>query len=157
MSRTHSGRRAWLLLMALTTATQGHAQEGARAATAPDSMRLAVAHRVLKATGAADLMISAMKATLPSQKLATPQLPPEFWTRFEARMVQDAPQLVDSLAAVYANTFTLEELQQLAGFYESPIGRRVREAQPALLTQSSAIGRRWGSRIGAEVGASLPQ
>lgn len=48
-------------------------------------------------------------------------------------------------------------IAMLEAFYGSPIGRRFREAQPTLVTQSSAIGQRWGMRIGAAVGASLPQ
>jgi hypothetical protein len=59
---------------------------------------------------------------------ASPQIPAEFGTRFEARISQDAPHLVDSIAL-----------------------------QPSLITESAAIGQRWGMRIGAEIGASLQQ
>ena len=156
MSPTYRRYGALLLILALAIPVRAQAQPGARP-TPADPARVAAARRVLDASGVADLMISAMKATIPAQRAATPQLPAEFWTRFEERIVQEAPQLVDSIAAVYAGTFTLQELQQLAAFHESPIGRRVREAQPALLTESTAIGQRWGRRIGAEVAASLPR
>ena len=138
MSPTYRRHGALFLFMALAIPVRAQAQPGAGPRPA-DPARVAAARRVLDASGVADLMISAMKATIPAQRAATPQLPPEFWTRFEARIVQEAPQLVDSIAAVYAGTFTLQELQQLAAFHESPIGRRVREAQPALLTESTAI------------------
>jgi hypothetical protein len=32
----------------------------------------------------------------------------------------------------------------------------VRELNPSLISESSAIGQRWGARIDAEIGASLP-
>ena len=77
------------------------------------------------------------------------------WTRFAARIEQDAPQLVDSIALLYARTFTQSELDGLVAFYESLVGRRFRAVQPTLVTESAAIGQRWGTKIGAEVGASL--
>jgi hypothetical protein len=117
---------------------------------------LAAAHRVLDASGSVDAMVAAMRASLPAQRAATPQLPAEFWRQFEARIVQAVPELVDSIAVVYARSFTPKELDALTAFYASPIGRRLRAQQPALITESAAIGQRWGMRIGAEIGASLP-
>jgi hypothetical protein len=126
--------------------SRGHAQ---------DAAGLAAAHRVLDASGSVDAMVAAMRANLPAQRAATPQLPAEFWTQFEARIVQAVPELVDSIAVVYAHGFTLKELDALTAFYQSPVGRRLRALQPTLITESSAIGQRWGMRIGAEIGASL--
>ena len=120
-----------------------------------DSARLAVARQLLAASGAVELMVSAAKVNLPAAQQASPQLPPEFWSRFRDTLAVAAPALVDSVAIVYANAFTLQELQQLTAFYQSPLGRRVRDVQPKLLTESAAIGQRWGARIGAVIGASL--
>jgi hypothetical protein len=120
------------------------------------SARLATARRVLEASGATEMMIAAIRANLPAQRAAaSPQIPAEFWTRFERAITERAPEFVDSVAALYAQRLTQEELDDLLRFYQSPIGRRMRELQPALLTESSAIGQRWGMRIGAEIGASL--
>ena len=140
-----------LMLLALLTlpGAIGHAQG------APDAARVAAARRVLDASGSVEVMLAAIRANLPAQRAANPSLPDEFWTRFEARITQDAPQLVDSIALVYARNFTERELNDLVAFYHSPTGRRFRELQPALVTESAAIGQRWGMRIGAEIGASL--
>ena len=121
----------------------------------PDAERLAAAHRLLRASGAAELMVTAMKANIPVQRTAMPQVPAAFWDRFEQRLVSDSPQFLDSIAVVYASVFTLQDLQQLVAFYESPLGRRLRNAQPEILTQSSAVGQRWGARLGAAVAQSL--
>jgi hypothetical protein len=96
-----------------------------------------------------------MRANLPAQRAVSPQIPDEFWTRFEARIAQDVPQLMDSIAVLYARTFTQDELEALVAFYRSPIGQRLRDLQPTLVTEGSALGQRWGMRIGAEIGASL--
>ena len=123
--------------------------------TPPDPARLAAAKELLDASGSVATMLAGMRAALPAQRMASPQIPAEFWTRFEARIVQDAPQLIDSISVLYARTFTLAELQSLVAFYRSPVGRRLRDVQPALMTESATIGQRWGMRIGAEIGASL--
>lgn len=142
-------RIAWALAFALCAGRDGLAQDTQSAS------RLMAAHTFLEESGAVDAMVAAMRANLPAQRAATPQLPEEFWTRFEARMVKDAPQLVDSIAALYARRFTRQELDALVGFYRSPVGRRLRDLQPSLVEESSAMGQRWGMRIGAEIGASL--
>lgn len=132
----------------------------ARAQEAPtpkpvDSARVVTALEALKTGGAVEAMIAAIRANLPAQRAATPQLPPQFWTSFEARIDQEAPRLADSIAVVYARHFTLAELKALVTFYQSPLGRKLRELQPTLVTESAAIGQRWGARIGAEVAAAL--
>ena len=131
------------LLLTLTAAVHGQ------------NPRITAARRFLDASGGVETIAAAMKANLPAQRSANPQIPAEFWTRFEARLTQDLPQLVDSLAVLYATHFTVQELDGLVAFYQSPVGRRLRELQPTLIAESSAIGQRWGMRIGAEVGASL--
>ena len=120
-----------------------------------DSARLAAARELLAASGAVDVMLNVIKANLPAAQQASPQLPPQFWTRFRDTIALAAPALVDSVAAVYARTFTLQDLQQLAAFYETPVGQRFRDLQPKIVAESAAIGQRWGARIGAAIGASL--
>jgi hypothetical protein len=129
--------------------------QNAASASPPDSARLAAARAVIEASGTVESMVAGMKAALPAQKAANTQLPDEFWTRVEKRLAQDAPQLADSIAVVYATNFTQPELEALTAFYHSPAGMRLRELQPQIIAEASAIGQRWGMRIGAEIGASL--
>lgn len=121
----------------------------------PDAARLAAARRVLQTSGTVDAMVAGIKTSLPAQRAASPGLPEEFWTRFEARVTQDAPLLADSIALLYARTFTLAELEAFVAFYQSPAGQRLRQMQPVLIGESSQIGQRWGMRIGAEIGTAL--
>ncbi|HEV8382960.1 MAG TPA: DUF2059 domain-containing protein [Gemmatimonadales bacterium] len=128
---------------------------GQDSTTVPSPARLAAAHRVLDASGSIETMIAAMRANLPAQRLVNPQIPAEFWSRVEAKLVEAAPELMDSIAVLYARRFTQEELEAMVAFYQSPVGRHLRELQPGLVTESAALGQRWGMRIGAEIGASL--
>lgn len=143
---------SWTLLGALLGAATAAAQQTPAAA---DPARVTAARAVLDASGTVEAMVAAMRANLPAQRQIAPQLPAEFWMRFEERIVRDAPQLVDSIAVLYARSFTLTELEAMAAFYRSKVGQRLRQLQPTLVAEGSAIGQRWGSRIGAEIGAAL--
>lgn len=132
----------------------------ARAQQAPargraDSLRLATARSALEAAGTAATMLAVMRAALPAQRAALPDVPALFWSRFEERMVADGSQLVDSIAGLYAELFSQPELDALLAFHRSPAGRRLRELSPRLAQRSSEIGQRWGMRVGEAVGESL--
>ena len=151
-----SDRRCAVLLMVVIALIAGPASAQVPGSSAkPDAGRLAAAQRLLRASEAADLMITAMKANIPAQRAAMPQVPTAFWERFEQRIVSDAPELLDSIVVLYATMVTLQEREQLSAVYESPVGRRLRDAQPELVTRSSQIGQRWGARLGAAVAATL--
>jgi hypothetical protein len=138
----------WVVLGLFVITNVGSAQQ-------PNPARLAAAKRFLDASGSVALMLAAMKANLPAQRQANPQIPAEFWDRFEARIGREAPQLMDSIAVLYARSFTEQELMGMVTFYQSPVGQRLRQLQPTLAAESSAMGQRWGMRLGAEIGASL--
>ena len=120
-----------------------------------DSTRLAAAKQLLDAMGAVDLLLGGMKASLPGARMALPQLPQEYWTRLQDSISRAAPEVLDSLALLYADTYSLEELHQLTAFWESPIGQKVRATQPQLVSDAAAFARRWGARVGYAIGASL--
>lgn len=123
--------------------------------SADQAERIAAAKNLIKASNAVEGMVAAMRANLPVQRQAMPQIPGEFWTRFEARMVKEAPTLGDSIAVLYARTFSLRELQEVTAFFASPIGRRFVEVQPLLVAESSALGQRWGARLGDQIAKEL--
>ncbi len=62
-----------------------------------------------------------------------------------------APQLIDSLAAIYAASITLADLKELVRFYESPVGQRYGTAEVALSLQFAAIAKVWGMRVAIDV------
>lgn len=121
----------------------------------PDAARFAVAQEVLKQAGTVDIILAGINRGLDLQRAAHPEIPAEFWARVQRRFGEVAPELSDSIAVIYANTFSREELEQFVAFYQSPAGRHLRQVQPLLMEQSTGIGQRMGMRIGAEIGASM--
>jgi hypothetical protein len=49
-------------------------------------------------------------------------------------------QMTDQIAAVYAGTFTVDELRQIEAFYAQPVGRKLLEKSDALAQASAQIG-----------------
>lgn len=121
----------------------------------PDMTRVAAARRFIEASGSASSMAAAMRAAIPAQRAAMPDIPAEFWTRLEQRFERELPQLIDTVAVIYAGLFTAAELDGLTDFYRSPLGQRLRDTQPSLIAATSEAGQRWGMRIGAAIGAEL--
>jgi uncharacterized protein len=57
--------------------------------------------------------------------------------------------MVDDVATVYANNFTVGELHEIEAFYRQPVGQKLLEKTPALTQQSNQVGQE-ASRKAAE-------
>ncbi|WP_293948052.1 DUF2059 domain-containing protein [Sneathiella sp.] len=59
--------------------------------------------------------------------------------------------LVDPLKKVYADTYSLEELNAMIDFYSSDIGQKVVEKTPVIAQQAVVIGSQWGMTVNRQV------
>jgi hypothetical protein len=123
----------------------------ARAQPAGDDeeARAAAARRLIEATGAGQLGIQAMDTMMSSMKKAHPTVPEAFWTEFRAEI--RAEDLVDLVVPIYVKYLTLDDMQQLATFYESPLGKKLRQVQPAIVQDSMSAGQQWGRDLALRV------
>ena len=62
-----------------------------------------------------------------------------------------AGELTDQVAAVYGQTFTVDEMRQITAFYRTPAGQKVLEKMPAVFQQTSAIGQSFGRKLQDEI------
>jgi len=127
----------------------------AGAAAPHDSAKAAVLRQLLARTQAADQAIALMEASLPAQRQSNPRIPAVFWDRFIIEARARRGELVDMISVVYDRHFTIEELRQLLAFYDTPLGRKLLAAQPAIAQESVQAGQQWGQRIGVAIGAQL--
>lgn len=73
-------------------------------------------------------------------------IPPDRQSEFMDKFSQKfkllvPPERINSAAiAIYANHFSMEDLQGIAQFYESPVGQRVTKVLPQVYQQSEAAG-----------------
>ncbi|HWV81061.1 MAG TPA: DUF2059 domain-containing protein [Hyphomicrobiaceae bacterium] len=71
------------------------------------------------------------------------------------RFSQRKAELIDEVALIYAQKMSVDDMREVAKFYQSGAGRRLVEAQPQILRQSMSVGQAWGQRIGAELDAEM--
>lgn len=64
-------------------------------------------------------------------------------------------ELLDQFARLYATRFSLEELQQIVAFYESPVGVKLTEANTALNTDVQRVMGIWEANLRTEFYAKV--
>ena len=61
------------------------------------------------------------------------------------------PEYLEIVTELYAEEFTLAELEQTVAFYSSPTGRKWMQIEPRLRGYREQIALQWGSRISGQV------
>jgi hypothetical protein len=105
--------------------------------------------RVLEVTGAQRMMLQVAGQMIASFKKAHPDVPEEFWSRFEEKF--GSAELIDQLVPIYDKYYSKEDLDGLLAFYESPVGQKVLKTMPQVMQESMQIGQAWGQRKAVEV------
>lgn len=131
----------------------------APAAPAIDPAFEADIRRLLAATGAAAMGQQVMDQMITTMAPMAPQLPPKFWDEVRAEFRADG--LIDLIVPIYAKHLGHEDVKALITFYESPAGKKLIAAQPALVAESMQVGQAWGEgvaqRVVAKMQAQQPQ
>lgn len=76
----------------------------------------------------------------------------EFWNEVEKEMFDKSfNEITDMLLPVYKKYLTIEDLNELIKFYESPIGQKFADTNPLIAQESMKIGQEWGLNIGKKI------
>ena len=148
-------RHSWMLTVCLMVCL--FAPEPARSQT-PSPDTIAAARELLVTLGGVDQIKATMAIVMKTLKPAIVQnrleverdfdaMLPLVLESFNARM----NEVIDQIAAVYARTFTADELREAVAFYRGPTGQKSVQKLPALLQESMAVGQRFGQSIGNEL------
>ena len=129
---------------------------GAAAAQTPSPEAMSAARSLVTTLKLSEQYKALLPVILLGLKPALTQDRPEIERDYEAMMptIADAytpyyNAMVDGIATVYANNFSVEELRELEAFYRQPVGQKYLEKSPAILQQSIQIGQE-SSRKAAE-------
>ena len=127
------------------------AQAPARAQS-PDTAAIGWAKRLLAAKHAQEAFTAGLDSAFAEQRRAAgPQMPAVFFDSLTAYVKRVSPQLIDSLAVIYAASISLADLKELVRFYESPVGQRYGVAEVQLSLRFAAIAKVWGMRVAIDV------
>ncbi|KAA2237029.1 DUF2059 domain-containing protein [Salinarimonas soli] len=153
-------RRLTLLALALALPLLG--APAARAEGPVDAARVAAARELIGAMRAVDGVKEAMPMLAGSVRTmivkANPQTEAdidEVIAVLHNAMVARVDELVDDIAPIYAEGFSLQELESMTAFYRSPAGAKLAALQPHMMQMTVAVGQRWGERIAAEIEAQV--
>jgi hypothetical protein len=127
-------------------------------AQAPDPARLAAAKEMMQVAGVAkqfdEVMPLLMRQLSQSFIAVAPDKADEIrevFGQLSGKFVDRKGELIDQIAAVYAEQLSLAELADIAAFYRSPTGMRFVEVQPQVTRQAMMLGQRWGAQLGREI------
>jgi hypothetical protein len=59
--------------------------------------------------------------------------------------------IIDQITALYARTFSVDELREVTAFYRGPTGQKFLEKVPQITQESMAIGQRFGQSVATEM------
>lgn len=75
----------------------------------------------------------------------------EVVTKTAIEMAADRPSLDRTINEVWARRFTIEELEEITAFYESPVGKKLSEKSPELIALTVGAAKQWEKKISAEM------
>lgn len=130
-------------------------QTAGQPVAAPDPANTALARQLLTAMHTDENLVATIEASVSAQRRINAQLPPVFYDSLLARMKRSAHEMTDSIAPLYAQGLSAQQLQEMVRFFQSPTGQAFARQQLAVNPQAAAIGQRWGQRLGADVAKDL--
>ncbi len=132
----------------------------ARAQTAPDAARLAAAREMMQVAGVARQFSQVMPVLMRQLAQGFVAVAPDkaevitdVFAKLGGKFDERKGELIDQIAALYAEQLNLEELNAVIGFYRSPAGAKMMSIQPQVMRQSMLLGQRWGAQLGREIEA----
>jgi hypothetical protein len=83
-------------------------------------------------------------------------VPNDFWDASEQKFLdQVMAETQRIMVPLYREHFTLEDLQGLIQFYESPLGQKMTTALPEITQKAMQDGQQWGMRVMQEMIAEM--
>ncbi|WP_375207013.1 DUF2059 domain-containing protein [Hyphococcus sp.] len=122
--------------------------EAAKLKLAEELIELSQAKQMSKQIVAqmAPMQMQVIRATRPDTTLTDEELETVLDKTSEIMIEEMAPAidaLIDKMAPVYAEVYTLEELQGVVAFYNSPVGASFLSKQSNLVDASMAVSAQW--------------
>lgn len=110
---------------------------------------VAAIEELLEITDTEALTIQMVETTIEQFRQLMPDIPEEWWDRFIGKF--DYEELNQLIVPIYAQHFTLAEIDAIIDFYRTPVGQAVIQKMPLVLQDSTLVGQRWGMGIAQEI------
>ena len=120
-----------------------------------DSEKRAMISKILDMTGALNITdqvvgttVGALAAPLKKKYPETGEQILQIVTEeFRATAKENIPGFKETATSIYARYYSLQELKDIAAFYETPTGRKAVKVMPKIIQESMLAGQQWGAVI----------
>ncbi|MCP4177037.1 MAG: DUF2059 domain-containing protein [bacterium] len=113
----------------------------------------AKALEVIKLTNADKMAKLTMKQMVSIFKKSRPEISNDFWEKFIQQA--DYQGFSNMIADIYAENYTVPELDAMIKFYSSPIGQEIIKKQPQVSKAAMIAGQKWGQQLGMKIALEL--
>lgn len=132
-------------------------------AAEPTPSHVKAARQMLALTEADRMFNGVLPVLLKQQVLLLekehPKLSPEAARRFEelflTEMQKGIQEVMNKVAAAYAEALSEDELNQISAFYKSDVGQKMIRIKPEMGQRALKIGIEWGQEVGTIVGKKV--
>ena len=108
--------------------------------------------KVFEVTGSEKTYEVAIKQIFTAYKQQFPSVETRMWDELEKEFQKTSlSSLTDLLVPVYSKYMTIEDLQELIKFYETPVGKKYAQNVPFITQESIQIGQQWGMKLGQDI------
>ena len=132
-----------LLCTLLNPATAGAADDTVPSDIPPQ--KEADIQKLLAMTDSLDMGQQVVDQLLAIQQSAQSAVPQEVWDEIRAEL--DMTRIQPVIVAIWDRHFSHDDIRGLIEFYESPLGRKLVETQPAVMQESMAAGELWARQV----------
>jgi hypothetical protein len=106
---------------------------------------------MFEVSGSEEAYKTVIKQMITMYKQQFSSVPEEAWNELQKEFLKTSiDDLVDMLVPVYSRHLTLDDLQKIIEFYQTPVGKKYAEKTPLIMQESIQVGQQWGMKIGQE-------
>ncbi len=105
--------------------------------------------KMFEVSGSEEAYKTAITQMMAMFKQQYSQVSAETWNGMEAEMLKvSMDDLVTKLIPVYKKYLTLEDVEGMIEFYNSPLGKKFAKNTPLIMQESMQVGQQWGMELG---------
>lgn len=95
--------------------------------------------KMLEVSKSMDAMKQLAPQIVTMVKQQAPEAPQEFWNDLEKTMVVMYDQIIKAMIPIYQKYLTLNDIQGIIAFYETPVGKKLAESNTKIAVESMPI------------------
>lgn len=114
--------------------------------------------QMLKLAGSEESYKVAIKQMITMFKQQYSNVEQDVWNEFEKDFAKASmKELTTMLVPVYQKHLTLEDLNGLIAFYQTPVGKKYAQKTPLIMQESMQVGQTWGMKLGQEFSEKMKE